>query len=209
MPIPPSSPAQPRKMPVQARSIQAVDAILEAGARILEQSGFGNFNTNAISALAGVSPGSLYQYFPDKDAVLRALVIRNVSETSRLAIEAIEGHEGPGALPAAIEAAIAHVQSRPALTTRLAFAEPLVLMEPHDDELAPRTHLALVKAIRLDHQLDSVQADVLAFDVLGIMKGMLLSAATRNQMDAPDLGLRIELATTAYILASIRRCEES
>lgn len=208
MPIPPTLPAQPRKLPVQARSIQAFDAILEAGARILERSGFGSFNTNAISALAGVSPGSLYRYFPDKDSVLRALVVRHVSETSKLAIDVIEAHTGPGALSAAIEAAVAHVQSRPALTTQLAFAEPLVLMEPHDDELAPRTHLALVQAIRNDHDLGSVQADGLAYDVLGIMKGMLLSTATRNRMDDPDLSLRIRLATSAYIQATLSATNE-
>lgn len=52
----------PRKRPRQARSVATFEAILEAAARILE------INTNAVAELAGVSIGSLYQYFPSKDA---------------------------------------------------------------------------------------------------------------------------------------------
>ena len=48
--------------------------ILEASARILESEGLRSFNTNAIATKAGVSVGSLYQYFPNKDAIVRALI---------------------------------------------------------------------------------------------------------------------------------------
>src|SRR5262249_19012709 len=48
--------------------------ILEASARILESEGPRGFNTNAIAAKAGVSVGSLYQYFPNKDAIVLALI---------------------------------------------------------------------------------------------------------------------------------------
>ncbi|MDH6269209.1 AcrR family transcriptional regulator [Rhizobium sp. SG_E_25_P2] len=50
-----------------------VEAILEAGARILSGSGWAGFNTNAVAELAGVSIGSLYQYFPDKLALIDAI----------------------------------------------------------------------------------------------------------------------------------------
>ena len=77
--------ARPRKQPRQARARHTVDAIVEASARILEEQGHGGFNTNAVADLAGVSIGTLYQYFPDKDALLGALIAR---ETGRLVEDA-------------------------------------------------------------------------------------------------------------------------
>jgi AcrR family transcriptional regulator len=63
-----------RKAPRQTRSKETVSVILEASARILESEGMRGCNTNAIAARAGVSIGSLYQYFPNKDAIVRALI---------------------------------------------------------------------------------------------------------------------------------------
>jgi AcrR family transcriptional regulator len=63
-----------RKVPGQARSQETVSIILEASARILESDGLRGFNTNAIAARAGVSVGSLYQYFSNKDAIVLALI---------------------------------------------------------------------------------------------------------------------------------------
>ena len=63
-------------MPGQARSQETVTVILEASARILESDGLRSFNTNAIAERAGISIGSLYQYFPNKDAILLALIDR-------------------------------------------------------------------------------------------------------------------------------------
>lgn len=63
-----------RKVPGQARSKETVSVILEASARILESDGLRGFNTNAIAVRAGVSIGSIYQYFPNKDAIVLALI---------------------------------------------------------------------------------------------------------------------------------------
>src|SRR5580698_3835386 len=65
-----------RKTPRQKRSVATVGAILDAAARILEKQGFDAYSTNAVAARAGVSIGSLYQYFPGKDAITRALIER-------------------------------------------------------------------------------------------------------------------------------------
>ncbi len=65
----------PRKRPRQARSFATFEAILEAAARILESLGFAGFNTNAVAELAGVSIGSLYQYFPSKEALIVELFL--------------------------------------------------------------------------------------------------------------------------------------
>lgn len=70
----------PRKRPSQARSKATVDTILEATTRILKKQGFDALSTNAVAAQAGVSIGSLYQYFPNKEALVRALIDRHMEE---------------------------------------------------------------------------------------------------------------------------------
>jgi AcrR family transcriptional regulator len=70
-----SSPAiSPRKAPSQARSQKTVEAILAATAHILSREGYAALSTNRVAERAGVSIGSLYQYFPSKDALVTALV---------------------------------------------------------------------------------------------------------------------------------------
>jgi len=68
-------PTTRRRRPVQARSQQTVAAILEAAARLYER---GSTTTNRIAQLAGVSIGSLYEYFPDKDAIINALLDKHM-----------------------------------------------------------------------------------------------------------------------------------
>lgn len=70
----------PRKQPRQARSRATVEAILEATARVLVADGYEAATTNRIAEIAGVSVGSLYQYFPRKEALVAALVERHVRE---------------------------------------------------------------------------------------------------------------------------------
>ncbi len=62
-----------RKLPRQARSRATVEAIIEAGARILGEEGWADFSTNRVAELAGVSIGSLYQYFPDKVSLVDSI----------------------------------------------------------------------------------------------------------------------------------------
>ncbi|BDU73576.1 TetR/AcrR family transcriptional regulator [Mesoterricola silvestris] len=72
-----SDPGGSRKAARQTRSRDTVSAILEAAARILETKGYAAASTNAIARAAGVSVGSLYQYFADRDDVFRALAARH------------------------------------------------------------------------------------------------------------------------------------
>lgn len=64
----------PRKMPKQQRSKATVAAIIEATTQLLVEEGFHHLSTNRIAEVAGVSVGSLYQYFPNKEAVVSAVV---------------------------------------------------------------------------------------------------------------------------------------
>lgn len=74
----------PRKMPKQGRSKLTVDAILTATAHILIEEGYEAANTNRIAELAGVSIGSLYQYFPNKEALITSLAISHANEMAEM-----------------------------------------------------------------------------------------------------------------------------
>jgi AcrR family transcriptional regulator len=68
---------KPRKLPQQERSRETVEAILIATTHILIKEGYAAANTNKIAERAGVSIGSLYQYFPTKEAIVAALIERH------------------------------------------------------------------------------------------------------------------------------------
>lgn len=68
---------KPRKVASQDRSRATVDALVEATARILVKDGFDKASTNRIAEVAGLSVGSLYQYFPGKEALVAAVVERH------------------------------------------------------------------------------------------------------------------------------------
>ena len=76
----------PRKRPLQKRSRSTVEVILEAAAQVLERDGYSATTTDLIAERAGVSIGSLYQYFPNKDAVLLALTQQH-AEAARAVLE--------------------------------------------------------------------------------------------------------------------------
>ena len=74
---------EPRKKPVQRRSKVTVEQILIAAAQVFEARGYAAGTTNRIAERAGVSVGTLYQYFPSKEAVAVALLEGHISETTR------------------------------------------------------------------------------------------------------------------------------
>jgi AcrR family transcriptional regulator len=79
----------PRKTASQERSRLTVDALLEATARILVKDGYDRASTNRIAATAGVGIGSLYQYFPNKEALVAAVIERHSQALSQVALEAL------------------------------------------------------------------------------------------------------------------------
>jgi len=85
---------EPRKSPVQARSAASVDAILEATVQVLLQVGKEQLTTTKVATRAGVSVGTLYQYFPNKSALLKAALKRHMDQVAK-AIERV-CHEQKG-----------------------------------------------------------------------------------------------------------------
>ena len=84
-----------RRMPRQARAAETVAAILEAAAQILESDGLATFTTNAVAERAGVSIGTLYQYFGDKNAVLLALARQELAAALAEVTRALQGEDDP------------------------------------------------------------------------------------------------------------------
>ncbi|MPZ35406.1 MAG: TetR family transcriptional regulator [Rhodospirillales bacterium] len=83
-------PTNPRKSASQKRSLATVEALLDATARVLTREGYDRASTNRIAATAGVSVGSLYQYFPNKEALVAALVERHNREMLELLRDALK-----------------------------------------------------------------------------------------------------------------------
>jgi AcrR family transcriptional regulator len=73
-----------RRTPRQRRARQTVEAILEAVVRVVKREGIQAVNTNRVAEVAGVSIGSVYQYFPDKRAMFVALHRQHIEEIDRL-----------------------------------------------------------------------------------------------------------------------------
>jgi AcrR family transcriptional regulator len=112
----------PRKRPLQTRSQQTVDDILEASTRILERDGLAGFTTNAVAERAGVSIGSLYQYFPNKDALAVALIEREqqaLVDQLADAVAAAAGATLEAGLRILLTAALAGHRRKPRMTAAL------------------------------------------------------------------------------------------
>jgi AcrR family transcriptional regulator len=117
----------------QARAQSTVKAILEAGARILAEGGWPAFNTNAVAARAGVSIGSLYEYFENKQALVDAIA---------------DGHLAQGeALLAEGAARLGAITQTAELITAL--VEGAVMLHAH----GPRLHRALSSEVPLSSEV--------------------------------------------------------
>lgn len=116
---------KPRKKPTQARSTATVDAIVEATIRILREHGWGACTTTRIAALAGVSVGSLYQYFPNRNAIAVG-IIRQRTRTYLSAVLAAD-LAGVATADEAIDRAIAAfvIEKRKGIDVSLALRDAL------------------------------------------------------------------------------------
>ena len=127
----------PRKQASQARSRATVDALVEATARILVKEGFDKASTNRIAETAGVSVGSLYQYFPSKEALVAAVIDRHNGELMQLVRGALAEVAG---LP--LEKAVRRIVT--------------VAIDAH--RLDPRLHRVLAEQIPRTGRLAKVEA---------------------------------------------------
>ncbi|CAI3129922.1 HTH-type transcriptional regulator RutR [Acinetobacter calcoaceticus] len=189
----------PRKRPRQARSVATFEAILEAAARILESLGFAGFNTNAVAELAGVSIGSLYQYFPSKDALIIELMRRERTKLSNRIVEAIQQSDATdlkAKLKLIINAAVQHQLTRPQLARTLEFASELIGKDFEESELQHELE-AIISDLFIRSGISDAQTA--AQDVIALSKGMINAAGIAGESDLNYLQQRVEKAVLGYL----------
>ena len=115
----PPRPAQTRRRaPSQDRSIELVRTLLDATAQVLTELGIEKASTNKIARRANVAVGSIYQYFPNKEALIEALVedrMQQLGELVRTRMATLESHTFPAAAEAMLRAAIDFLGREPGL----------------------------------------------------------------------------------------------
>jgi len=198
----PRIPLSPRKAPRQRRSVATVDAIVEAAARILERDGFDGYTTNAVAALAGVSIGSLYQYFPNRDALTAALVERESAHLLDDVDRAAALSSCDDVLRALVRAAVAHQMRRPVLARLIDFEEARLPLDARTARVADRIHATLQHALALRDAPRVAAPDVVAHDLLAIVKGIVDAAGARGETDADALDARAWRAMRGYLRES-------
>ncbi len=168
---------EPRKLPKQARSQTTVEAILDAAAQVFERHGYAAGTTNRIAERAGVSIGSLYQYFPNKDAILVALVHRHIAEgTAALQPHLERLHSGArldDVLPNMVHAMVAMHALAPSLH-RVLFEETQLppTLRAELDELEDRLVDLAARALAADPYSRPVDPRLSARIVISAIEGL-------------------------------------
>jgi AcrR family transcriptional regulator len=190
---------RPRKYPAQPRSADTVATILEAAARILERQGFAGYNTNAVAALAGVSIGSLYQYFPNKDALVAALIERETAVVLEELSAATAETSFLAGRKRMIQAAIAHQMRRPVLARLLDFEEQRLPLGPRNERAGQTVANIAISILGKPGAPRTANRAVAALDLLAIVKGMVDGAGQRGETDSIVLRRRVERAVDGYL----------
>jgi AcrR family transcriptional regulator len=136
-----------RRLPRQKRAQETVDAVLDSVAKLLKRGGVQAVTTNRIAEVAGVSIGSLYQYFPNKEAIFSALHDRHIEAMGRIVEANLVRHAASSPddlVRALVEAMIAAHTSDPELH------ELLFTQVPHGPAAGGRDlDVALQRTLRL------------------------------------------------------------
>lgn len=187
----------PRKAPVQRRSAATVEALVEAAARILEREGLDAYTTNAVAARAGVSIGSLYQYFPGKDALTVALMQRETQRFVEDMDRAMAEPDGMVALGLLIGAAVRQQLQRPMLARLLDEQEASPALRDAVDCDGMDTPVAAI--LRRLLPAGDARAAHAAVDLGEIIHVMVDSAGARGEHDIASLETRLRAAVFGYL----------
>jgi len=194
----PGTRCAPRKTAVQARATSTVGAIVEAAARILETLGFAGYTTNAIAKRAGVSIGSLYQYFPNKDSITAALIAREAAALVDEVRRAAQIEDWRQALDMMILAAVRHQLRRPQLA-RLLDLEERRLAVPNAVGATEGLRVALHRVLaRASNEL-VIEPGAATLDIIGITRGVTDMVGQEPDATQEDLQKRLRRALFGYL----------
>lgn len=175
-----------RKEPRQARSREMVERIIAAGREVLVQTGYESFSTNRVAEQAGISPGSLYQYFPDKAAILDEVIDRywehNAVLTERALGDRVAQITAQDTRPV-IDALLSAMEADPALLRVVVEELPQARWRERRAELVRRVReLTTAAAIAFAESDDPNTSDA-AWVIVIAMENL----ATRWVLDRPNI----------------------
>jgi len=181
---------EPRKSPVQARSAASVDAILGATIQVLLRVGKERLTTTKVALRAGVSVGTLYQYFPNKSALLKAALKRHMDEVTS-AIELV-CHEQRGnslkQMATALMTTFLKAKMRDAKTSVALYAVSSDIDgEKIVQEMGIRSNKAVVGMLKTagEHLTDpQLVASMLQGVMFGVSRRLLESPAPERQFES-------------------------
>ena len=201
---------EPRKSPVQARSAASVDAILQATIQVLLQVGKQRLTTTRVALRAGVSVGTLYQYFPNKSALLQAALKRHldlVTDAVELVCKEQNGRTlrqmATALITAFLQAKMKDAKTSVALYSVSSDLDAARIVQ----QTGIRSNKAIVRMLESASNPLTTDPRLVAFMLQGAMVGvsrrMLESGAPEKQLDT----LRRELIsmTCAYLDACSTR----
>lgn len=180
-----------------------VETILEAAARILEDEGIAQLNTNRIAQRAGVSVGSLYQYFPSKEAIVVGLIrIEHAAllEDLRLMVDGLDGASIEDAVRRFVRVGVKRQLQRPALSRALDYLEPTMLAVSEDDAVHEEVNALIIDVLtpRLPRLRGKARV-VAAADLAALSRGMINAASFRGETGQAALVERVTRATLGYL----------
>jgi AcrR family transcriptional regulator len=199
-------PAEPiRRSPLQERARQTVEAIFEASARILEQDGLEAANTNSIAERAGISIGTLYQYFPNKDAIFIAMARRELErdrEVMQRAVAESTDSSAYGLARATVHALIGLHRSRYRVR-RLVMRVHLAHGLSAEHDLPVQTVAQQIESKRRaragadDQQLGALRLFVITRAILGTIRAAMLEQP--ELLDTPQFEEELVFLAVRYL----------
>jgi AcrR family transcriptional regulator len=206
---------RPRKQPVQRRSEETRDRILAAAARVFAARGYAGGTTNHIAAEAGLSVGSLYQYYPNKDALLAELMRAHVAEGTALIARRLAERSAAGApadlatdLRPFVDAAIDNHRADPALHRVLFEEAPRpadVLADLHALEAGAVT--AAAELLSAHPQVTAPDPDLAAWFVVATIESLThryVGSSARGRLDLDAFGDELVRMLVAYLSSPSR-----
>jgi len=179
-----------------------VSDILDAAALVLEERGLAGYNTNAVADRAGVSVGSLYQYFANKAALTHALMEREDMVIERKLAKLEEDLVGLPLLTGLLHLSASCRLQRPALARLLAAESPRLPPSRHASRLTARLESVFQRSFEGTPLQNLPDA---AADIFSIMIGLIDSAGQRDGVEPADLAQRLVGSVFGYVDVYVSR----